>query len=61
MDGLATPEDLARFLGVPLRTVGQWRYLGKGPRSIKVGRYTRYRWVDVERWLDRNARGDAAA
>ncbi|MBT2401269.1 AlpA family transcriptional regulator [Streptomyces sp. ISL-100] len=58
---LATPDEVAMFLGLPTQTLAQWRYLAKGPRSIKVGRHVRYRWTDVERWLDRNARGDAAA
>ncbi|MGW2566901.1 helix-turn-helix transcriptional regulator [Streptomyces sp. NPDC001537] len=56
---LAAPEEVADFLGLPIATLAQWRYLGKGPRSIKVGRHVRYRWADVERWLDENARNAA--
>lgn len=58
---LAAPREVATFLGLPAQTLAQWRYLGKGPRSIKVGRHVRYRWRDVERWLDENSRGDSAA
>jgi excisionase family DNA binding protein len=49
---LATPPELAAFLGVPPRTLDQWAYLGKGPQWSRVGRHRRYRWTDVEQWLD---------
>jgi hypothetical protein len=29
----------------------QWRYLGEGPRYLKVGATVRYRVHDVEAWL----------
>jgi predicted DNA-binding transcriptional regulator AlpA len=50
-EALATPEELAEFLKVPERTLAQWRYWGKGPKSIKVGRFVRYRVDDVRQWL----------
>lgn len=56
---LVSPAELADFLGLPERTIGQWRYLSKGPKSIKVGRHVRYRWADIELWLDEQA-GNAA-
>lgn len=50
---LGEPVEVGEYLGgIPVRTLGQWRYLGKGPRWIKVGRHVRYRWSDVEAWLD---------
>lgn len=48
---LATPADLSEYLGIPQRTLDQWRWLGKGPRWSKVGRHVRYQWEDVEDWL----------
>lgn len=45
----------AGYIGKPPRTLGQWRYLGKGPRYLKVGRDVRYRKVDVDAWLEANA------
>ncbi len=55
MEPLLSVEQLAQILGVPEATVRQWRYLGTGPRGIRVGRYVRYRPSDVQRWLDERA------
>jgi excisionase family DNA binding protein len=49
---LVSPEEVAMFLGVPLRTVYRWRSRGDGPRAYRVGRHVRYRVEDVEAWLD---------
>ena len=52
---LGTSTEVAEYLGVPARTLDQWAYLGTGPKWSKVGRYRRYRWSDVEKWLDEQA------
>ncbi len=52
MTELVNERDAAAFLAKPQRTLGQWRYLGKGPKYAKVGRYVRYRRSDVEAWFD---------
>jgi excisionase family DNA binding protein len=52
---LARPAEVAEYLQKPDRTLEQWRYRGVGPRFIKVGRDVRYRWADVEAWLDQQA------
>lgn len=49
---LATPEEIADYLGVPLATIYQWSSRGGGPRLIKVGRHLRARWTDIEAYLD---------
>lgn len=56
---LATPEEVSTYLGVPVPTLHQWRYKGTGPKASKVGRHLRYRWADVERWLDDQAKAAA--
>jgi predicted DNA-binding transcriptional regulator AlpA len=48
---LATCAEVAELLGIPEATLTQWRYLRVGPDFIKVGRYVRYDWADVRRWL----------
>mgnify|MGYP000603619136 CR=1 FL=1 len=56
---LAEPAEVAEFFGIPEKTLTEWRYLRKGPRYAKVGRYVRYDWRDVEAWFDQQARGGA--
>jgi Helix-turn-helix domain len=51
-----TPTTAA-FLVVPEATLDQWAYRGIGPPWSKVGRYRRYRQVDVENWLNSNRHG----
>jgi excisionase family DNA binding protein len=48
---LLSPEEVASFLGVPVKTLYQWRYKGIGPRGIRVGRHVRYRQHEVEAWV----------
>ncbi len=46
-----TAAEVAEFLGVPVRTLHQWRYLGTGPPAYRVGRHLRYLPDEVFRWL----------
>jgi excisionase family DNA binding protein len=48
---LAEPPELAAYLNVPERTIGQWRRARKGPKWVLVGKHVRYRWGDVDSWL----------
>lgn len=47
---LLTTEDVAEHFRTVPATVRYWRYVGKGPRSFKVGRRVLYREVDVLAW-----------
>lgn len=54
---LATPAEVAEFLSLDPKKgpqmLAQMRYLGTGPRFIKIdGHKVRYRWSDVEAWLE---------
>jgi len=51
--------EVARFLGVPVTTLHQWRYRGYGPHGRRVGRYVRYDPRDVRAWFA--AQDDGAA
>ena len=53
-DRLLWPEEVAEMLGVPVGTLANWRYLGRGPAFVKVGRHVRYRRHGVLGWIDRN-------
>lgn len=44
-------EDVAAFLGVPVQTVYRWRKYGGGPRGYRVGKHVRFRWSEVEAWV----------
>ena len=52
LDRLLTLDDLAEFLEIPVATVHPWRYRQEGPPGFRVGRHLRFRWSDVERWID---------
>lgn len=55
MEKLLREAQVAEILDKPPRTLRQWRYLGEGPRYIKVGLSVRYKAVDVERWIEAQA------
>ena len=57
---LALPIEVAEFLRVEVKTLKQWRWLGVGPRWTKANGAIRYRWDDVETYLDEHAEGGAA-
>jgi excisionase family DNA binding protein len=55
---LWTVEDVSEFLGVPAKTLYQWRTRGYGPPGMRIGRYVRYRREEVLAWV---AQREAAA
>lgn len=57
---LAEPDAVASHLGVTVKTLTQWRWRKTGPRWLKVGGAVRYRWEDIEKWLEDQAAGDAS-
>ncbi len=58
---LATIEEVAEFLGVPVKTLYAWRSRRlntEGPRGLRVGRHVRYRWSDVDAWVEAQVRSE---
>lgn len=53
---LLTPGEVARVLGVSVRTVRRLRDRGKLPGAIVIGRQLRWRAASIETWLRRNER-----
>jgi hypothetical protein len=50
---LATDDEFCAFAGLNKQQSAQLRYLGKGPRFIRVtGRQIRYAWSDIEEWCE---------
>lgn len=58
-DNLLSPQQLADYLGIPVKTVYTWRTNNVGPEGIKVGKHVRYRQSSVETWL--NGQSDSAS
>jgi excisionase family DNA binding protein len=48
-------DELAERYAVPAATIHQWLHKGTGPRSLKIGRYRRFRVADVLAWEDSRA------
>lgn len=48
---LITASDLSEYLGVPTGTLANWRYQGRGPAFVRLGRHVRYRAQDVLDWI----------
>ncbi|MFF3330284.1 helix-turn-helix transcriptional regulator [Streptomyces sp. NPDC002888] len=57
---LASPAEVAVYLGVPVKTLYQWKYRGIGPNVHKVGRHLRYRWSEVDAWVNARSAYDLA-
>ncbi|WP_280451972.1 helix-turn-helix domain-containing protein [Nocardia cyriacigeorgica] len=49
---LWTVEEAAYFLGVPVKTLYQWKWQGEGPPVRKVGRHLRYNPTRLRAWAD---------
>lgn len=52
MSRLWTIEDVSEFLGVPVKTLYDWRTRNYGPEGKRVGKYVRYKPEDVVAWFD---------
>ena len=52
LDPLLSIDELAEYLGVPIRTIYDWRQTGHGPCGIRVGRHLKFAVSDVMAWVD---------
>jgi excisionase family DNA binding protein len=51
LDQLISIGELSEYLGVPVKTIYDWRLSGHGPCAIRVGRHLKYAVADVRDWL----------
>jgi predicted DNA-binding transcriptional regulator AlpA len=59
---LVTPADAARQVCVSVGALAQLRYLGTGPRFVKLGVKTvRYRQQDLDEWIEKSLRDSTGA
>jgi excisionase family DNA binding protein len=52
-----TTKQAAEFLQIRETTLQQWRWNGKSPRFIKMGRCVRYRKADLEAFMNERVYG----
>jgi predicted DNA-binding transcriptional regulator AlpA len=53
MRPLATDDEFCEFTGISKPQSAQLRYLGTGPRFIRVtGKQIRYAWSEIEAWCE---------
>ncbi|MGH9224896.1 MAG: helix-turn-helix domain-containing protein [Acidimicrobiales bacterium] len=57
LDCLLTPDGVSAYLGVPVGTLANWRYMGRGPAYLRVGRHIRYRQSAIAAWTESLSRG----
>ncbi|WP_149539334.1 helix-turn-helix transcriptional regulator [Siccirubricoccus phaeus] len=53
--------ELARRWGVSPRTLERWRWIGQGPRFLKIGGRIAYRLEDIEAFEAAQLRDSTAA
>jgi DNA-binding transcriptional MerR regulator len=58
---LWTVQDVSDFLGIPVSTLHQWRYLGTGPAAYRVGKHLRYNPATVRAWLEKDCLREVSA
>ena len=56
MQTLFTPVEAAKMLCLSELTLRKWRWEGKGPRFIKLGRKVAYKQEDIYEWVDSQSR-----
>ena len=49
-----TEREVAEVLGVSPNTLKHWRWVGKGPRYVKLVSKVAYRQQDLDDWIDTN-------
>jgi hypothetical protein len=52
VDGLLTPQELAQYLKVKVRTLDNWACQHKGPPFIQVEGVRRYEMDEVRNWVE---------
>jgi len=55
MERMLTEKQVATLLNINRATLSNWRSSGKGPKYVKVGGSIRYRYTDVELYLEKNS------
>lgn len=51
IDDLLSPNEAARILGVTEAALSRFRYEGRGPAFVRVGKLVRYSREDLMAWI----------
>ena len=51
LDPLMSISELSEYLGVPVKTIYEWRQNDRGPVGIKMGRHLKFAVSDVRDWV----------
>jgi len=52
LERLLTDQEAAPYVGYKVQTLRNLRFLGRGPRYLKLGKAVRYRPSDLRDWVD---------
>lgn len=52
MGRLWTVDEVSDYLGIPVKTLYQWKWRGEGPPVRKIGRHLRYDPAKLRAWLE---------
>lgn len=58
---LLTGDQAGEYLKTNVRTLANWRGLGRGPRYIRVGGRPFYRRADLDVWIESHSFAHTAA
>ena len=58
---LGPRPEVAEYLHVPVATLERWATRGEGPPYRRIGRHTRYSWVEVDRWVATQEQGGSGS
>lgn len=54
LEPLLSVEELSDYLGVPVRTLYDWRVDHRGPKAVHAGRALRYPESAIRAWIQEN-------
>lgn len=52
LERLWTVEEVSDYLGIPVKTLYQWKWRGEGPPVRKIGRHLRYDPAKLRAWVE---------
>lgn len=52
LEPLIDVGELAKYLGIPVSTVYDWRTRGLGPRAYRFGKHLKFAVSDVRSWIE---------